>query len=211
MGGAGATTIGLHRPDRFASLTSFFGDSKYDRSTYVRSILTSDAAAHAVNAADVVENARHLPVWLIHGEADRTSPIRQSEILAAALAREGFEVRFDRVPAEGHSGALVARFAAEVVARAASARVPEGPSRVTYRSVRPSDTDAYGVHIVRASPSGDAFIDVSHEEGAVHVRRAEGVRSMVFEPGAFGSPREPALPIIVDDPGAAGVDVRWGP
>src|SRR5262249_46728515 len=30
MGGAGATTIGLHRPDRFATITSFFGDSRYD-------------------------------------------------------------------------------------------------------------------------------------------------------------------------------------
>ena len=30
MGGAGATTIAFHRPDRFAGVTSFFGDSEYD-------------------------------------------------------------------------------------------------------------------------------------------------------------------------------------
>jgi pimeloyl-ACP methyl ester carboxylesterase len=211
MGGAGATTIAFHRPDRFASVTSFFGDSKYDRATYVRGILRSDAAAHAVNAADVVENARNLPVWLVHGEADHTSPIRQSEILATALGREGFDVRFDRVPAEGHSGALVARFAAEVVARAASSRVPRGPSRVTYRSVRASDTEAYGVRIVRASSSGDAFVDIARDDHGVHVRSAQGVRSIVLARGALGSPRDPAPPIVVDDPAAAGVDVRWGP
>jgi pimeloyl-ACP methyl ester carboxylesterase len=47
MGGAGATTIGLHHPDRFASVTSFFGDSKYDLSTYVHAILADEAAALA--------------------------------------------------------------------------------------------------------------------------------------------------------------------
>src|SRR6202142_3858081 len=82
MGGAGATTIGFHRPDRFASITSFFGDSKYDLATYVRPILRDEAGAHAVNAADVADNARNVPVWLVHGEDDRVSPIAQSEILA---------------------------------------------------------------------------------------------------------------------------------
>ena len=45
MGGAGATTIGFHRPDRFASITSFFGDSRYDLATYVRPILHDAAGA----------------------------------------------------------------------------------------------------------------------------------------------------------------------
>ncbi len=136
MGGAGATTIGLHSPDRFASVTSFFGDSKYDLATYVKAILRDEAAAHRVNALDVVDNARSVPVWLVHGEDDRVSPIVQSEILARALEQRGFAVRFDRVPGMGHAGALVARFAREVVARASEARAPENPPRVTYRSVR---------------------------------------------------------------------------
>ena len=122
MGGAGATTIAFHHPDRFAGVTSFFGDSKYDLSTYVRSILVDERAAHMVNALDVVDNARSLPVRLIHGEDDATSPIRQSEILATALQQRGYPVRFDRVPGVGHSGALVARFLPEVVADAAQAR-----------------------------------------------------------------------------------------
>ncbi|MEO6572332.1 MAG: alpha/beta hydrolase-fold protein, partial [Polyangiaceae bacterium] len=77
MGGAGATTIGFHHPDRFATVTSFFGDSKYDLSTYVHAIIPNDAAAHVVNALDVVENARNLGVWLVHGEDDHVSPIAQ--------------------------------------------------------------------------------------------------------------------------------------
>jgi pimeloyl-ACP methyl ester carboxylesterase len=214
MGGAGATTIGFHHPDRFASITSFFGDSKYDLTTYVRSILPSEAAAHQVNALDVVDNARALPLWLIHGDRDRTSPIQQSEMLAKAMANRGFPVRFDRVPAAGHSGALVARFLPELVAVAASARVPQHVERVTYRSVRPADTGAYGVRLARTTTTGDAFVDIEHQHGEVHVLRAEGVRALVLTRGALGtSPDHPysADPVVIDDPLATGVDVRWEP
>jgi pimeloyl-ACP methyl ester carboxylesterase len=211
MGGAGATTIGFHRPDRFASVTSFFGDSKYDLSTYVRAILPNEAAAHLVNALDVVDNARDLPVWLIHGERDRTSPIRQSEMLATAMRQRGWHVRFDAVPDTGHSGALVARFLPEVLAVAASARIPEHTSRVTYRSVRASDTCAYGVCIVRAASSGDAIVDVERRDDTVHLLHAEGARAVVLSRGALGTAAERPLPIAVDDVRVAGLDVRWEP
>lgn len=187
MGGAGATTVGLHNPDRFASVTSYFGDSDYDLTTYVRGILHDAAGAHAVNALDVADNARWVPVWLVHGLADRTSPIRQSEVLDAALRQRGYDVRFDRAPGMGHAGALVARFLREVVDRAATARVPDAPARVTYRSVRPWDTGAYGVHIVRAAAEGDAWVDVELRADGVHVLRAEGVRRITIDPGALGS------------------------
>jgi enterochelin esterase-like enzyme len=205
MGGAGATTIGLHHPDRFASIVSFFGDSKYDLSTYVRTILPNETAAHAVNALDVVDNARHVPIWLIHGTADRVSPIRQSEMLASALSTRGFAVRFDRVEGEGHSGALVARLAAEVVDRAAAARAPARPGRVSWKSVRATDVGAYGVRIARAA-GGDAFVDVERRADGVHVLRAENVRSIGLTRGALGAlGQEP----IFFEPGARRVEALW--
>src|ERR1019366_3169422 len=177
MGGAGATTIGFHPPDRFLAVTSFFGDSRYDLSTYVRAILRDPLAAHRVNALDIVDNARNLPVWLIHGEDDATSPIGQSEMLAVALQQRGFSIRFDRAPGMGHSGPLVARSLHEVVSHAAPARAGAPAPRVTYFSVRPSDTGAYGVRIERASPTGDAFVDVERRDDGLHVRRAGASRA----------------------------------
>jgi pimeloyl-ACP methyl ester carboxylesterase len=186
MGGAGATTVGLHHPDRFASVTSFFGDSRYDLSTYVKAILRTEADAHRVNALDVVENARNVPVWLIHGEDDHVSPIAQSEMLAHALQQRGFAVRFDRAPGMGHQGALVAKFARELVALASDARAAEHPRRVSYRSVRAGDVGAYGVTITKAH-AGDAFIDVEGaSDAAAHVRAAENVRVVTVAPGALG-------------------------
>lgn len=207
MGGAGATSIGFHHPDRFAGVTSFFGDSRYDLKTYVRALLPDEAAAHAVNALDAVDNALHLPVWLVHGERDGTSPIRQSEMLFDAMRAKGLAVQFDRVPGMGHQGALVARFLSTLVARAATARVPDPVTRVLYRSVRPWDTGAYGVHLVRRSERGDAFVAVEAREDAVHVSRAEGVRAIVVDPGALGTRADHPPPIVLD--GMSGVTVRW--
>ena len=204
MGGAGATTIGFHHPDKFASVTSFFGDSKYDLDTYVKAILHDEAGAHLVNALDVVDNARNVPVWLIHGEDDKVSPIAQSAMLAKAMQDKGFAVQFDRVPHAGHEGAVVAKYAAAVVDRAATMRVPSVPSRVTFRSVRSVDTSAYGVRITKTG--GDAFVDVELGTDAIHVRDAKGVKSIELAQGSFG--KKAGFP-IAKDPAAGAVEVRW--
>lgn len=209
MGGAGATTIAFHHPDRFAAVVSFFGDSQYDLSTYVHAILSDEAAAHRVNALDIADNARALSVWLIHGEADHTSPIRQSEVLAAALSQRGFDVRFDRIPGVGHAGSLVERFAGQVVERAGVARIP-AIARVSYRSVRPGDVSAYGVRFVKKKPRGDAYVDLERRSDGVHMLAADGVTSVRLAPGALGTAPGAPPPIVMDAsaPGP-GVDVRW--
>jgi pimeloyl-ACP methyl ester carboxylesterase len=206
MGGAGATTIGFHAPDRFASVTSFFGDAKYDLGTYVKAILKDEAGAHRVNALDVVDNARGVPVWMIHGEDDRVSPIAQSEILARALEQHGYGVRFDRAPGMGHAGALVAKYGRELVAKASTVRATERPARVTYRGVRPEDRGAYGVSFARAR-GGDAFVDIERtSDGSIRVRAAENVASITLAPGALGAPSGAPISLA---PAAAGVRVTW--
>jgi pimeloyl-ACP methyl ester carboxylesterase len=206
MGGQGATTIAFHRPDRFAFVASYFGDAKFDIATYVRSVLPTEEAAHKVNALDVVDNARHLPTWLIHGEDDRTSPIAQSVMLFDAMKKRQFNVDFDRVPGMGHEGPLVARFIRRVVDRAADARAPEFPSRVSFRSTRGIDTEAYGVRIVRAGER-DAYVDIEKRDDGVHVLSGTtGVAQIVLRPGALGA-REGES--VVTDAGVTAT-VRWG-
>ncbi|MDB5212490.1 MAG: hypothetical protein JWO86_417, partial [Myxococcaceae bacterium] len=206
MGGQGATTIGWHRPDRFAFVASYFGDAKFDRSTYVRNLLPTESDAHRINPLDVVDNARHVPTWLIHGEDDHTSPIVQSVMLFDALKRRDFKVDFDRVPAMGHEGPLVVKFMRRVVDRAAEAQAPRSPAHVTFRSTRGIDTEAYGVRIVRAGEK-DAYVDIEKREDGVHVLRGtEGVVQIVLRPGALGA-REGER--VIADPGVA-VNVRWG-
>jgi enterochelin esterase-like enzyme len=206
MGGQGACTIGLHHPDRFAFITSYFGDARFDISSYVRSILPTPEAAHRVNPIDVIDNARHVPIWLIHGDADRTSNVRESDELAAALRQRHYAVDYDRVPGRGHEGLLVAEHVADVVVRAARAQIPANPSRVTFRSVRPEDDRAYGVRIVRASDTADAFVDVERIAGRVVVHAAEGVRAIVLEANALGA--QTNAPVAWDAP-HPNVELHW--
>ncbi len=186
MGGAGATTIGFHHPDLFSMVVSYFGDSKYDMSSYVRNVLKDEDGAKAVNALDVIENARNLPVWLIHGSADKVSSVKQSDILAAALKQQGFEVTFDKVANRGHEGSLVAQFLRRVVFRVEKARVPN-VTRVTYRSFRNDDAAAYGVHWYRAKGATEVFVDVERKGDSVIVKRADGIAKISFDPNAFGA------------------------
>jgi len=206
MGGQGATTIGWHRPDRFAFVASYFGDAKFDRSTYVRNLLPTEEAAHRINPLDVVDNARHVPTWLIHGEDDRTSPIVQSVMLFDAMKKRDFKVDFDRVPGMGHEGPLVVKFIRRVVDRAAEAQAPKFPAHVTFRSTRGIDTEAYGVRIVRAGEK-DAYVDIEKRDDGIHVLRGtEGVVQIVLRPGALGA-REGER--VIADAGVT-ANVRWG-
>ncbi len=188
MGGQGAMTIGLHRPADFATITSYFGDARFDVSGYVRAILPTEEKAHLVNPLDVIDNARHVPVWLIHGVDDATSPVKESDLLKTALDKRGYAVRYDRVVGAGHEAPLVVRFLPEVVRRAGVSRAPRFPTRVTYRSVRPIDTGAYGVEIERVRP-GDARVDVEHRDGAVRVLAADNVATIRLRDGALGATR----------------------
>lgn len=193
MGGAGATTIGFHRPDRFASITSLFGDSKYDVNTYVRSILPTQAAAHLVDCIDLAPAVRHVPVWLVHGEVDRTTPIEQSVMLARELEKLKYTVRFDRVPGAGHESSIIGKNAAEIVERAATMKAPAHPAHVTFASARDEDVEAYGVKLVRAAP-GDAFVDIELSGGKVQLQSSRNVREIILGKGALGAAGNEALP-----------------
>src|SRR5262249_56217272 len=45
------------------------------------------------------------PFLIVHGDADKTVPIRASERLTEALKKAGVEVRFERKAGAGHGGA----------------------------------------------------------------------------------------------------------
>ncbi len=183
MGGAGATTIGYHHPDQFVFVGSLFGDSKYDRTTYVKSVLKDEAAAHRVSALDYSENAEHLETWLVHGDADTVSKIAQSIYLAVSLQSQGYRVTFHREKGRGHEGRLVEEYAQEIVKRA-NAATREPVRHVRYRSVTRATDHVFGVHFDRIREDEDVVIELQQRAGDVLVGRLENGKNVRIEPGS---------------------------
>ena len=187
MGGQGACTIGLHRPDNFAFVASYFGDAKFDL-VDVRPQHPADGRSRASREPGRRDRQRAArPDWLIHGDADRTSNVHESDDLAAALRQRSYAVTYDRVPGRGHEGLLVVEHIAEIVAAASHAQVPLHPARVTFRSVRRRgrsrvrrEASFARVPATRSSTSSDVG-------DRVVVHAADGVRAIVLEDGALGA------------------------
>jgi hypothetical protein len=94
----------------------------------------------------------------------------------------------------GHEGPLIVKYIRRVVDRAATAVAPRFPKRVSFRSVRPVDTRAYGVTVKRISDTRDAFVDLELRSDGVHVLAAQGVSAIELAPGALGATKhEPVL------------------
>jgi predicted esterase len=60
----------------------------------------------ARSAAFLIENFEHTPVWITHGEWDRSVaggvPVAQSRRMAALLGEKGFAVKYTEIPGIGH-------------------------------------------------------------------------------------------------------------
>ena len=81
MGGFGAWRWALHRPDRFSALAPVAGSG----------------AGHEEGASlrDLC-SLRRLPIWIIHGAADRHVPVEGADAYADALERCGATCRYSR-------------------------------------------------------------------------------------------------------------------
>jgi acetyl esterase/lipase len=65
-----------------------------------------EAAAYRAASPITHLSASSAPILLVHGDADTTVPIRQSELMLAAATRLGADVKLIRVPGGGHLFAL---------------------------------------------------------------------------------------------------------
>jgi predicted peptidase len=80
-GGYGAWRLAIQYPDRFAALVAICGE-------------TPDHYAGWLG---------QMPIWVFHGEKDRTISIRESDEMVAALRKNGNPVRYTKYPDAGHN------------------------------------------------------------------------------------------------------------
>ena len=80
-GGYGAWRMAIQYPDRFAALVAVCGETPDHYASWLGD----------------------MPIWVFHGEDDRTISIKESDEMVAALKKNGNPVRYTRYPDTGHN------------------------------------------------------------------------------------------------------------
>jgi predicted peptidase len=102
MGGYGTYHLALAHPGTFAALAVVCGGLlPHETTTAVRqSPLTKGAGDPYAFTAHAL---RHLPIRIVHGDADPVIPVSESRKMAEALTNEGGNVRYVELPGVGHN------------------------------------------------------------------------------------------------------------
>jgi poly(3-hydroxybutyrate) depolymerase len=113
MGGHGTWYVGLHHPDRFAAIAPSAGWStfklyvpwslqKSELYTPPEILEYRDLALREDQLPLFVENARNLPVFILHGGSDDNVPPIHGRFFAELLKKLNYEVVYKEVPGKGH-------------------------------------------------------------------------------------------------------------
>lgn len=98
-GGAGAWYLAMRERERFAALAPVCG--RIEKST------TSTASWEGIETVGFGEAAKklgtELPIWVHHGDADKTVPVEQSRQMVEALKAVGNEVQYSEYEGVGHN------------------------------------------------------------------------------------------------------------
>jgi predicted peptidase len=109
MGATGAYRIAYRWPTKFAALTIIAGRLEHG-TTYTEAEKTVDLRDNPwISTPDpfsvLAPKLRSVPIWIFHGDADRTVPVEQSRRMVSALKAAHADVRYTEYPGAGHSEA----------------------------------------------------------------------------------------------------------
>jgi predicted peptidase len=100
MGGFGTWAFGYKYPEKFAALVPVCGGVKDRR--FPAPNWHPLAAAPENPYQETAEKIAHIPVWVFHGDSDRSVPVSESRKLTQALQAAGGNVRYTEYPGVGH-------------------------------------------------------------------------------------------------------------
>ena len=110
MGGHGSWIIGYEHASRFAAMLvicGFVGD-RPNRPSVVPS---GDGTPYE----RVASRLSHMPIWIVHGEADELVPVVESQRMADALRAAGAQVHYTELPGTNHDAWTPAYSSAAIV------------------------------------------------------------------------------------------------
>ncbi len=213
MGGAATWYLISHYPDRFAAAAPFCGYCDY-RLWEKPGGLTFPMQAweepswQGRSAALLVENLRHIPVWIVHGAWDRAVgggvPVEHSRQMARLLEERGFTHEYTELPETGHdTGDPELR--AAVIAWLLEQRRERNPSAVSLATWTLRHSRSHWLEIDQLSHyGGRGCVDARVGDGRLEVS-TEGVAALALGPLDEAGP----LQLEIDGTGLGAFDFGW--
>jgi predicted esterase len=199
MGGAATWYLTSHYPDLFAAGAPFCGYCDHrlwekPGGLTFRMHEWEEPSWRSRSAAFLVENLDHTPLWIVHGEWDRSVgggvPVEHSRQMDRLLEEAGCDHRYSEVPRTGHNCRLPDLFE-EVLLWMLDQRKQRQPARVRLLTYGLRHNHSYWVtveQLVRYGGRGVVDADLA-AEGHLCMR-TEGVRALSLGPMAPGGTLE---------------------
>jgi pimeloyl-ACP methyl ester carboxylesterase len=186
MGGWGAWNVGTRHPDLFAAIAPIFGGVDY------HSQLSEDELAKLTGVDRFIadkqsswsmgEGLLHLPILVLHGDADRSVNVNFSRYGVRLLQRWGFNVGYIEFPGYGHEDLNAWQTILEWFLEH---RRDANPASVRLRSAELQNASAYWARVDQAA-SPKEFMVVDAEVVAPNTLRVDtqNVLAMTLSPAA---------------------------
>jgi pimeloyl-ACP methyl ester carboxylesterase len=140
MGGAATWYLASHYPDFFAAAAPFCGYADYrlwDKPGGLTFPMNEweEFSWKSRSAVFLVENFLHTPVWLVHGEWDRSVgggvPVEHSRRMVSLLADHGLSHRYTELPKTGHGGCRDPQLYEKIILWLLDQEKPNAPEHVS--------------------------------------------------------------------------------
>lgn len=116
-GGNGAWFLAYHHPERFAGVVVVCGFVSDFAGLQSHVFYPGVAGQGPDRYAKVAAAVQGLPIWIVHGDADKNVSVEESRRMAAALKSSGADVRYTELPGADHKGAWEFAYADEEIAK----------------------------------------------------------------------------------------------
>jgi dienelactone hydrolase len=212
MGGGGAWEVGTSHPELFAAIAPIFGGWDYH-------VQLGEAERSKLSPAERFQRERessfaraesllNTPVFVQHGDSDRTVDVEGSRYAVRLLERWGYDVRYREHPDKDHEDLKISD---ELVAWFLRQKRDPAPSHVRVHSADLATAAAYWVRVER-SQMPLAFVVVDAEIVAPNLVRldSDNVASIELSPrGRLIDPTRP-LKVVWNGAPARSIELRDG-
>lgn len=191
MGGAAAWYLVSHYPDYFAAAAPFCGYCDY-RLWEKPGGMTfhmnewEEPSWRSRSAAFLAENFLHTPVWIVHGEWDRSVgggvPVEHSRQMARMLDGQGSFYRYTELSLVGHDGSREPETYEKVILWLLVQERPRMPDRVTVATYGLRHNRSFWLEIDQLDQYGErALVDAEFSNGQLIVS-TQNVRTLSIGP-----------------------------